>query len=267
MDWVSRTCSLQNVLFSVYGADTAVRIVELRLIHQLCLSSDTMTNKRNTDAETTRSPEQKKRGRGPSLKKTARTRAMIVQAAMLEFLRHGFAGTTMAAVAMRARVAKGTSYQYFPTKEALFAGVVREAIINPLSKVEEQPILPNECVGDYFRRTLLPVMRQIESGGRAAVARLVLTEGAQFPALIDIYRTEVYDPLLKHVQHYARLAVKRKELKDRALVLYPHLLVGPLWIGMIHNGAIDKQHPVNIGDMFAAHLDILFSKPLPTKSR
>ena len=73
------------------------------------------------------------RHRGPSPEKTAQTRRAIVGAALAEFLEKGFADATMESVARRAGVAKGTPYRYFPTKEALFSGVVHRRLRAPSS--------------------------------------------------------------------------------------------------------------------------------------
>lgn len=196
--------------------------------------------------------------RGPSPEKTARTRATVVRAAVDEFLEHGFAGSTMASVAERAGLAKGTLYLYFPTKEALFAGVVSDVITHELGAAERQRMKAGERLGDYFRRTLLPVMRGMESTGRASIARLVLAEGSKFPFLVEVYRREVYDPFLAHISSRARRAFQRGELASDALVRYPHLLAGPLWIGAIHNGILHGGKPIDIGDMFARCLDVFF---------
>lgn len=198
------------------------------------------------------------RTRGPSPQKTARTRAAIIAAAMAEFLENGFAAATIAGIARRAGLAKGTLYLYFETKDALFAGIVEDIITNPLRGVELQEIEAGETVADYFRRTLLPAMRDIEQAGRAAVARLVIAEGSKFPFLVEVYRREVYDPFLSHIRAFAHLAHQRGELADDTLVRQPHLLTAPLWIGMIHNGIIDAGHPVDIGELFEAQIRFCF---------
>ena len=125
------------------------------------------------------------RTRGPSLEKTAQTRRLIIAAALAEFLERGFASTTMDAVARRAGVAKGTPYRYFPTKESLFEGVVRQEIASAVVDVNAANRAPDEKVGAFLRRTMSPAMQVVERQGRAALARLVLTEGVRFPVLAD----------------------------------------------------------------------------------
>lgn len=175
-------------------------------------------------------------------------------------MKHGFASATIARVAKRAGLAKGTLYLYFKTKEELFTGVVRDFVISPLWGTENQSIQDNERVGDFFRRTILPVVRDIESGNRAAVARLVLAESSKFPFLAEVYRKEAYEPFLKHISVFAKLAYKRGEIADDSLVHRPHLLAAPLWIGIAHNGSIDPEHPIDIGSLFEAQLDVLFGR-------
>lgn len=197
--------------------------------------------------------------RGPSPQKTARTRQAIVLAALHEFLEAGFARATMAKVAKRAGVAKGTPYLYFPNKEALFEGVVRERITRAVIEVESNALGEGETVLSFLRRTLMPAIQSLESSGRSAVARLVVVEGGKFPALAEVYRREVLDPMLTQVRRLAGIALARGELKDDALIRFPHLLLGPIWLGMMSNEVLDPEHPVDIGRMFEAHLDMVFA--------
>jgi len=164
----------------------------------------------------------------------------------------------MEAVAKRANVAKGTPYRYFPTKEALFEGVVRQEIVCAYLDLNPSNLGAEETVVAFLRRTLLPAVRDTERKGRATIARLVLAEGARFPALVKIYRREMIVPLLKQIGSLAETARDRGELSSDSLVEYPHLLIAPIWFGIIHNGLIDVAHPLHIGDLFEAHLDAIF---------
>ncbi|RRS00449.1 TetR/AcrR family transcriptional regulator [Glycomyces terrestris] len=61
-----------------------------------------------------------RRGRPPG-----RTGAELLAAAREVFLERGYAGTTMDAVAARAQISKASLYREHPSKDALFAAVVR----------------------------------------------------------------------------------------------------------------------------------------------
>jgi TetR/AcrR family transcriptional regulator, regulator of autoinduction and epiphytic fitness len=199
------------------------------------------------------------RARGPSPEKTAQTRSAIVGAAFSELLEKGFANTTMDAVAKRAGVAKGTPYRYFLTKEALFEGVVREKIAGILD-VDPANRSAGESVEAFLRRTILVAVHDIERKGRAAIARLVLAEGGRFPALVEIYRREMLDPLLAQIKVLATAARADGELVNDRLIEYPDLLIAPIWYGIIYNGLLDRDHPLEIGALFEAQLDLIFQR-------
>lgn len=197
-------------------------------------------------------------GRGPSPEKTARTRATLLAAAMAEFIEKGFAAATIAGVAKRAGVAKGTVYTYFRTREEMFAGIVRDIARSPLERAIRKPIQAHETIATYFRRTILPAMREIECTGRASVAQLVMTDGPRFPILSTVYRNEVYNPFLDHVRTYGQMGFARGEAGCELLIRHPHLLIAPVWTGIVQNCIMDPGNPVDIAQIFSVHLDLIF---------
>lgn len=65
-------------------------------------------------------------------KRSEQFRQQIIQAAHDLFLRDGYVGTSVDAIATQANVTKRTIYGYFPDKRALFAGVIEDAVGEPL---------------------------------------------------------------------------------------------------------------------------------------
>lgn len=61
-----------------------------------------------------------------TLRLTDRKRAAIVEAAIDEFRASGYEATSMDRIAARADVSKRTVYNHFPSKEALFAEILRQ---------------------------------------------------------------------------------------------------------------------------------------------
>lgn len=72
----------------------------------------------------------------PSL--SQRKRAAIVQAAIKEFQISGFNGSSMDAIAVRAKVSKRTVYNHFSSKESLF-GEISMKLCDSIGKVEPDP--------------------------------------------------------------------------------------------------------------------------------
>ena len=200
------------------------------------------------------------RTRGPSPEKTAQTRRAIVSAALAEFLEKGFADATMESVARRAGVAKGTPYRYFPTKEALFSGVVQQEIAGAFIGFDASKRETRESVEAFLRRSILAAMEDIERKGRAAIARLVIVEGVRFPALVEIYRREMANPMLDRINRLLAEAHQAGELRSDLLIRHPHLLLAPIWMGIVNNQLLDPSHPLDIRSLLEAQFDLIFQR-------
>lgn len=87
-------------------------------------------------------------------------RRQILEAARVVFVRKGFAGTRMIEVATRAKVGKGTLYEYFRSKEELLStllvGAVREALDTLAAQTSgEEPERALAHTIDYLIRVAL----------------------------------------------------------------------------------------------------------------
>ncbi|MGI9053914.1 MAG: TetR/AcrR family transcriptional regulator [Ilumatobacteraceae bacterium] len=78
----------------------------------------------------------------PLTARGARTRAALVKAARGLFERHGYVETSVGDIAKRARVAHGTFYTYFQSKEEIFAEVADALQADLLRAAEAEPHLP-----------------------------------------------------------------------------------------------------------------------------
>ncbi|HEX6565937.1 MAG TPA: TetR/AcrR family transcriptional regulator [Chthoniobacterales bacterium] len=208
-----------------------------------------------------------RRGRGPSQTKTARTRAAIATAALDIFLARGFSATRMSDVAERAGVGKGTLYLYFPTKQLLFAGIVHELMGGTLASFSAAQPEPGESVRSFIKRTLQPFVSELETSRRADVMRLVIAEGACFPELAQMYRRITLEPLAEWIRRLAKLAAARGELRSKALMRFPLLLVTPALLTAVWNGLYGEEIHLDPGELFVAYLDLIFDGHRPDRKR
>ena len=181
------------------------------------------------------------RRRGPSLDKTAQTQRQINEAALALFLECGITGSTMAQIAQRAGVGKGTIYSYYPSKVALLRGVVQHALAQSMIYRPPVPRRAGESVQSLLRRSLLPTLDAIEHSDRGALARLILSQSTQHPELAQLYKELAFDPWQQHMQRLLELAHREGELVGDAVHEYTHLLASPFWMGMVHNGLLSQD--------------------------
>ena len=201
----------------------------------------------------------RRRTRGPSLDKTEQTRQQIAEAALAEFVESGVARTTMERIARRARVAKGTLYLYYPSKDELLRGVVEHAlrhsaVYQPLKRRK------SETVRAFLRRSLLPTLEVVESSERGMLASLVLSEARHAPELARLYKELAFDVWQNYVQGLLALAVQEGELKTRSVSRSAQLLASPFWMALVHNNllASDDSQKLALKPLVELLIDNLF---------
>jgi len=106
----------------------------------------------------------------------------IMNGAGAVFAADGYEGASMAAIAAEAGVSKGTLYNYFPSKAALFTAFVREECRRKLAHVFDlaEPDGAPEAVLRSVGRRMLEVM--ISPVGQT-IYRVVIAEATRFPEL------------------------------------------------------------------------------------
>jgi AcrR family transcriptional regulator len=118
----------------------------------------------------------------------AEKRAEILRAARPILLRDGLGGTTLDRVAAEGKISKMTLYRHFPSKEALFEGLVtamceymREGLENAPSANVDKP--PAKRLADELRAFTSALIEP----DALALYRLVVADGWRFPDLSRVF--------------------------------------------------------------------------------
>ena len=149
---------------------------------------------------------------GPGRPKDLAKRQAILEAAKTLFLRRGYDGSSMDAIAAEAGVSKLTVYSHFTDKETLFACAVE-------SKCEEQlPSLFFELRPDSsVEQALLAIGRGfnalINSAESLAMHRLMVAQGAQNPQLAQLFFNAGPQRVIDAMQHLLEQADARCQLR------------------------------------------------------
>lgn len=113
-------------------------------------------------------------------------REAMLDVAARSFLDHGYAATTMSAIAAALGGSKGTLWSYFASKEVLFAAVIER--VTDAFRAELSLILnPRDGVEPALRRFCAEFLRKITSPEAIALNRLVIGETARFPEVGRIF--------------------------------------------------------------------------------
>ncbi|MCG8710766.1 TetR/AcrR family transcriptional regulator [Brenneria sp. 4F2] len=117
-------------------------------------------------------------------------RQSIIQGAYEAFIEQGFARTTTAVIAAKARVSKRSIYEVFSNKTALFAAIIQEhqhlILALPRPPDERLPLL--DTLIEIFRLEI----DEEAARAREAMLNLIVRESIQFPELSDyLYDNEI----------------------------------------------------------------------------
>ncbi|MEX0268408.1 TetR/AcrR family transcriptional regulator [Leptolyngbyaceae cyanobacterium UHCC 1019] len=111
----------------------------------------------------------------------------ILQGALQEFLRDGYAATSMARIAATAGVSKETLYSYFESKEKLFAAIVQYTAEQHLQQVFASESLPSDPIEQLRLLTAKSITPENLDPMRMNFYRLIVGESGRFPDVARFY--------------------------------------------------------------------------------
>jgi TetR/AcrR family transcriptional regulator, mexJK operon transcriptional repressor len=131
-------------------------------------------------------------GRGRPTGGSEQKRTAIVQAALLLFLRDGFARTSVDAIAEQAGVSKRTIYNHYRDKEQLFLSVISDTYDSMIAVVVQfmdkyLTDIPDDAVDENIIAFACEAATMAaRSPERSAMIRLMMSEAPHFPELLDV---------------------------------------------------------------------------------
>jgi AcrR family transcriptional regulator len=184
----------------------------------------------------------------------------ILEAAFVEFSRHGYAVTTLDRIAERAGVTKGTIYVYFENKEHLFISMVHAVKKVALDTLRDMFERHDGSTADLLRAQFSFIYQHIvEDKRRREVVRMLIAEAARFPELADRYHAEILTPCLDMLREAIQRGIDRGEIRKSPIVDSPQVVFAPIvllddWMMMF-----DDRHPLDLKAYFEAHLDLVLN--------
>ncbi|MES5099942.1 TetR/AcrR family transcriptional regulator [Agrobacterium sp. BA1120] len=185
----------------------------------------------------------------------------ILEAAFEEFVEHGFTAARVEDIAERVGVTKGTVYVYFPTKEELFAAMIRHiaAPIDDLAK-ESQHLQGNGA--ERLKELLLLLYEGLLKDRRLRqILRFVISEGTRFPQVIDTHRDELIEPLLIRIQTILDEGIEAGEFitGPRATA---RIIFAPVVAMAVETLIHGDRRELDIPSFMEAHLDLVMGSLL-----
>jgi len=149
----------------------------------------------------------------------------ILQGAMQEFLKHGYAGTSMDKVAVAAGVSKATVYSHFQDKEGLFKVLFEHLARQKFNSIFGTEPLEGEPAIVLRQLGTKALEQMVTDQEHCAFMRVLIGESDRFPELAQISVRAMIKPVIETLTQYV---ASHPELKINDPEALARILVGSL---------------------------------------
>ena len=132
----------------------------------------------------------------------------ILEAALAEFSRLGFAGTRIEDIGRGAGLSKSGVYAHYPSKEAIFEALLGQA----LAPVDVVPFDKGDSVADFVDRFLEQTYSRLAEPASQAMLRLLLAEAGRVPELVRRWHRDLVEPFHRRQAAILRAAAARGQV-------------------------------------------------------
>jgi len=187
--------------------------------------------------------------------------AEILDAALQEFIAHGFTAARLDDIAHRAGCTKGTIFLYFENKEELFKAIVREHLLPVIQgsevKADQHAGSASELLRDLVRARWNLMVHSPLSG----LPKLVISEAGQFPDLVRFFYDEIIARSHAVFSRVLRDGIERGEFRDVDPAYVTRALMAPLIVAALWKHAIQPYAMKDIDPekYFETSLDLLLA--------
>ena len=129
----------------------------------------------------------------------------ILNGAMQQFLKHGYAAASMDKIAKAAKVSKATVYSHYGDKENLFSAVMQDLVKEKFNTVMglQQPQSLEQDPKIVLSKIAMRMLDNAKSDRTFQdFVRIIMGESGRFPQLAKSYVTCLVKPAIETLTHY-----------------------------------------------------------------
>src|SRR6266542_2405608 len=195
----------------------------------------------------------------------------ILDAALAEFAEHGYADARLDRVAQRAGIAKGTIYLYFPGKEDLFRAVALRVIAPQMSTIAALTQTFTGSTEEFIRGPFKQALLHLLRSDARHLARIILTEGRNFPDLTEFFARDVVQRGLNMLRGVVARGVASGEFRHTGLDEHPQPLMAVAVLAMLWETLLRRHGmDLDVERLLDTHLDVVLegikARPAATAS-
>lgn len=169
---------------------------------------------------------------------------LILEAALYQFAQHGYGATRMEDIAARAGLSKGGVYAHFTSKDEVFGALLQQSL--PAPALAPEALVARCDTPEALVQALLDQLyAQLLEPRALAVARLLITEGARLPQVVEPWRQRTLETVQRQISDVLRLAAARGLCHSPLLEREPWLVLSPLVHSVVRLVTLGGLQPVD----------------------
>jgi AcrR family transcriptional regulator len=185
----------------------------------------------------TKSASSRKAAPAPRRRRKEARPTELAEAALQVFSEKGYAATRLEDVATRAGVSKGTVYLYYASKEALFDGVIRKAVLPQVERSERRVEQHRGTAAELLRDTVADWLTTMRDTALGHIPKLLVTDADKFPELARVFHDSVVQRARQLIHRILMLGIRRSEFRIGDLDSTVELLVAAILTPAIQRGS------------------------------
>jgi len=187
---------------------------------------------------------------GRRAQRRAERRAAIIDVAYRSFLDQGYAATSMSGIAAALGGSKGTLWNYFASKELLFAAVLDHGAQTFQANIARELTGPGD-LENILRRFVRAFLGKITSAEGISLYRMIVAEAGRFPELGRIFQERAMGRTRAVLAGYLAGAMAAGQLRAGDPLRAAYELLGLCSIGtqpLLLLGQIERAAPEVLED-------------------
>jgi len=175
----------------------------------------------------------------------------IIESAFVLFTEKSFAATSMDEIAHKAGISKGSIYNYFNSKEAIFKEVVTNDIVPILNQIKDAVAANNRDTSAKLLYCLIQgLLTYSKDSHLEMIPKLIVSESGNFPELAKYYIENVFKPMRGIIEKVIQKGVDKKEFINCDPRTTAHLLLAPILLEQIWKYSLKSIDKNNDSELF-----------------
>jgi AcrR family transcriptional regulator len=168
-------------------------------------------------------------------------------------------------IAKRAGLSKGALYLYFDSKDALFAGLVETVALPNVERLEAMAHSAPSA-SDAIRAVMNFAPIVIRETPVPYMMKILIGDGARFPAVARAYRRQVIERGLSLIQSILERGIQSGEFRATDSALTARLVIAPVILSAVWQilFGTDPEAEVDLKALFGLHEAMLLRALAPT---